>query len=206
MRSTPGSAGVTEAARHPTHPGLVLGIARFFYDPRGSMRGVLDSHPSEARILAYGIIAASLLLVGRVVTLVAAGNAQGGDLLARAMEQSVSMLFFVPLLYYGLAAIGTVIARTFGGDGRWTDGRAAFFWAALVSAPVMVCASLASVIASRADQSLIVLVGQIGPVFFAWALAQCFAETFGFSRPSRVLAVIVVPIILVLILALLLKS
>ena len=204
-RSTAGFAAVADAARATAHPGLVLGVARFFHDPRGSMRGVLDSHPTEARILAYGMIAASLLLIGRLIDPIA-GAARAADPVARTMEQAVSMLFFVPLVYYMLAALGTVIARLFGGRGRWIDGRAAFFWAALVSAPVMVLSGLISAALAGTHDSLVVFAAQIGPIFFAWALAQCFAEAFGFSRPGLVLAVIAAPVIIGLLGVLVLRS
>ena len=50
---------MAEAVRHP---GLILGVARFFHDPRGSIRGVLDSRPSEGRLLVYALLAAGILL------------------------------------------------------------------------------------------------------------------------------------------------
>lgn len=175
---------MTTAARHP---GLILGAARFFHDPRGSVRGVLDSRPGEGRLFAYALTAAGTLLAGRMVAL---GSVAPGIDPARAAAQVASLLFFVPLLYYGLAALGTVLARAFGGRGVWRDGRAAFFWAALVSAPVMVLTGLAALALEDAPLPLVALLGQAGPVFFAWALALCFAEAFGFARAWAVFAVI----------------
>ena len=46
------------------HPGLIAGFARFLYDSRGSMRGVLDSRPGESRLLAYAFLAVG---IGHVV-------------------------------------------------------------------------------------------------------------------------------------------
>lgn len=172
-----------------THPGLILGVARFYHDPRGSMRGVLDSHPTEARLLAYVMIAASILLAGRVLSLLSAST---GDLMARVLEQTVSLVFFLPLVYYGLAALGTWMARKTGGQGGWIDGRAAFFWAALVSAPLMLASTLGQIILADVGTIARSIVGQIGSVFFAWALAACFAEAFGFRHTWKVLAAIVV--------------
>lgn len=172
------------------HPGAVLGLARFFHDPRGSMRGVLDSRPREGRLFAYALGAVVVLLAGRVLALLAAADALGTELPARIAAHAAALLFFVPLAWYGLAALGTLVARAFGGTGGWRDGRAAFFWAALVSAPVVALSTLAPVTIAGAPPEVLALVTQIGPLFFAWALAQCYAEAFGFRRAWAVLAVI----------------
>jgi hypothetical protein len=189
---------VTGAVRHP---GLILGLARFFHDPRASMRGVLDSRPSEGRLLAYAFLAAGMLLAGRIATLTIAARASVADLLPQVSAQVASLMFFVPLVYYLLAALGTALAKAAGGTGSWRDGRAAFLWAALVSAPVVVLSSLAALALDAAPQALTVAVAQIGPVFFAWALAQCFAEAFGFIRGWMVLAAIGAIVLLIVFLA-----
>lgn len=157
------------------------------------MRGVLDSRPSEGRLFAYALFAAGIVLIGRITDTVATeppGDAQM-DMIS---GQVVSMLFFVPLVYYALAAAGTGIARLCGGTGSWHEGRAAFFWAALVSAPVILIASLAAVAVPPDLKPVSVLLAQFGQVVFAWAVAQCFAEAFGFTRTWAVFAAIAVPI------------
>lgn len=183
------------------HPGVVLGIARFFHAPRASMRGVLESRPSEGRLLAYAMLAAAILLAGRIAALTIAAGAAVADVLPQVSAQVASLMFFVPLLYYGLAALGTALAKAFGGRGGWRDGRAAFFWAALVSAPVMVLSGLAALALGAAPGVLAVAVVQLGPVFFAWALAQCFAEAFGFARSWAVFASIGVVVLLIVLAA-----
>lgn len=190
MAEALGSAGDV-AARHP---GAVLGVARFFRAPRRSMRGVIESRPGEGRLFAYALGAGVILLLGRLPVLLAEATAGGvgADLPGRLGAQATALLFFVPLLYYALAALGTWIARSFGGVGGWRDGRVAFFWGALVSAPVMVLSSLVPLTMPGAPDMVRALIAQAGPVFFAWALAQCYAEAFGFRRASMVLAVILV--------------
>lgn len=170
------------------HPGMILGVGRFFHDPRGSMRGVLASHPGEGRLLLYVLVAASVLLAGRIAALFGA-SAGTGDLSGPVTAQAYSLPFVV-FAYYLLAALGTVIARLFGGRGSWTDGRAAFFWASLVSAPVVVLSGLAAVAAVGAPRAVAVGIAEAGPVFYAWAVAQCYAEAFGFRRGWVVFAVI----------------
>lgn len=185
-----------------THPGLILGIGRFFHDPRGSVRGMLASDPTEARLLVYAMMAAAILLTGRIVTLLNDGLSP--DMLAAMVTaQIVSLLFFLPLAYYGLAALGTVVARRFGGRGGWREGRAAFFWAALVSAPVLMLSMIGADLVSGAAGDVL---GEVGGVFFAWAVAACFTEVFGFASTWRVLAVVCGPVLVLLGAVLLLRG
>lgn len=173
-------------------PGILLGIARFYHDPRGSIRGVIAGRPSDAKQLLFAMFACAILLLGRIMREIMEGNA-GVQLAEKISAEAVSLLFFVPLFYYLLAAIGTILARVFRGQGNWHDGRTAFFWAALVSAPVIILSSLAATGAASFGDVAGVVVGQIGAVFFAWALAQCYAEAFGFTRVWAVMAVICLP-------------
>lgn len=172
------------------HPGAVLPVARFFHDPRGSMRAVLDSRPTEGRLLAYAFAAAAVLLAGRMLGLATAADRLGADLPGMVAAQAGAMLFFVPLAWYGLALLGTLIARAFGGTGGWRDGRAAFFWAALVSSPVLALSGLAPAAMAGMPPAAVAIAAQLGPLFFAWALAQCYAEAFGFRRAWAVFGVI----------------
>ncbi len=150
---------------------------------------MLDSRPREARLLAYAVLATVILLAERILRLMAEAE-PGTDMVARVMEQVVSLIFFLPLVYYAFAALGAWIARSFGGEGSWLEGRAAFFWAALVSAPVILAAGLAAIAAGPAGLAPDLL-RQGGSIFFAWALANCYAEAFGFPSTLKVLAVIV---------------
>jgi hypothetical protein len=180
---------VAEALEESSHPGAILGVARFYHDPRGSMRAMLESGPREARLLAYAMIAVVLLLAERILSLMAAAG-PGTDLTARVTEQAVSLLFFLPLAYCMLAALGTMIARAFGGTGSWFQGRAAFFWAALVSAPIMLVSGVAAIAAAGIGGWAPDILRQLGAIFFAWALAHCYAEAFGFRSALKVLVVI----------------
>lgn len=172
---------------HPgRHPGAVLGVARFFHDPRGSMRGVLDSRPGEGRLAAYAMAAAAVLVSGLIPARLASSQEEPAGVVAA----QVFSLPFLVLAFYAMALLVTLLARAFGGAGGFRAGRAAFFWAALVASPVMVLSGLAPMAFEGASPLLVVPVSQTGPVFFAWALAQCYAEAFGFRRGWAVFAFI----------------
>jgi hypothetical protein len=196
---------VGHRGRDRRHPGLIAGFARFLHDPRGSMRALLDSRPGEARLLAYAFLAVGIGLAGRVAMLVLAARGSGVDLAPQIAAQTASMLFFVPIVYYALAALGTALARAAGGRGGWRDGRAAFFWAALIAAPVGVLSGLAALALHGQHPAVTAAVAQIGPVFFAWALAQCYAEAFGFRRAWTVFAAIGGIVLMILVAARLLS-
>ncbi len=176
---------MAEALRHP---GAILGVARFYHDPRASMRGMLDSRPGEGRLLAYAMGAAAIWILGRIA-IVLAGAGPEADVQGLMVANTLS-IGFLTLFFYVLATLGTAFARAFRGTGSWHDGRAAFIWAALVASPVLVLSSLAAVSMPDAPPAVIAVVGQTGPVFFAWALAQCYSEAFGFARPWAVFALI----------------
>ena len=196
-RSPPGWTGVAERAA-PRHPGLILGVARFFYDPRGSMRGMLDSGPTEARLLFYALLAAAILLTGKIAGILQFSE-PGTDVMGLISAQAVSLLFFMPLIYYALAAVGTLVARLFRGEGSWHQGRAAFFWASLVSAPVIAFANHLARSIPALPYEIAILLGQFGGVFFAWALAQCYAEAFRFTRTWLVFAAICAPVFVLIV-------
>ena len=50
-RSSAGWTPVAEAVPASPDPGAILRVARFFHDPRGSMRAMLQSGPGEARLM-----------------------------------------------------------------------------------------------------------------------------------------------------------
>ncbi|MEM7210371.1 MAG: YIP1 family protein [Pseudomonadota bacterium] len=182
---------MSEAIRNTSMLGAA---ARFFVSPRASVRAVLDSRPSEGRILALGMFA-GLVLFARQMADILSQPELLQDQTELVMQSLVSFLFFVPLAYYGVAALGTAIARLFGGTGKWYEGRVAFFWAAFISAPVMLLTGILPLVVPGLPAPFLILVGQIGVFFFAWAIAQAFAEAFSFTRTWLVLIVVCSPAI-----------
>ncbi len=176
-------------------PGLVLGMARFYHDPRGSMRGLLASAPSDGRLFGYLLIAMAIVLAGKLARL-GAETPPGDDFMGQATAQAAAWLFMLPLIYIGLAAVGTLIARAFGGTGTFQNGRAAFFWAWLVASPLIALSAIAPLALRDAPDWTAALAVQVGPVFFIWALAQCYAEAFGFRRSWTVFASVCAPILI----------
>lgn len=180
--------------------GIVPGVGRFYHDPRGSVRAVRAGHPEESTLLAYLMIGLVLILTGRLIQLAQSYPVGSDAFLPQAGAAVFGQIFIAPLFCYGLAAFGTLVARLFRGAGGWRDGRLGFFWAILVAAPIIVLSDIASTPAGSVNPALGTLVGQVGPVFFAWALGQCFAEAFGFTRTWVVFAAIALLVLVLLVL------
>ncbi|MFK7945333.1 MAG: YIP1 family protein [Paracoccaceae bacterium] len=178
---------MTEVA---SRPGMILGVGRFYHDPRGSVRAVKAGHPKESTLLAWLMIGLLILLVGRLVALSSTVPSESPDFLPQAGAAVFGLIFLAPLLWYLLAAFTTLAAWLFRGRGGWRDGRLAVFWATLVSAPILAISEVGAGQAAGFGKPVATAVAQIGPVFFAWALAQCLTEAFGFTRAWVVFAVI----------------
>lgn len=181
-------------------PGPVRAFFHFYLSPRRSVRSVLDRRPSEAALTAMIMLACVIVLLGRLVQ-VHLQYANPDDRLELSMQHTVTQLIFLPLFYFGFAAIVRMIARLFGGEAGWRESRIAVFWAALVSSPIMVAALLFPVLLLNMPMLVRVVVGQLGGAFLAWALAQCIAEAFGFRRTWLVFATICAPILILFLIA-----
>ena len=177
-------------------PGLMPTFARFYMDPRGSMRRFLDRNPNEATLLIVMVTGILIVMAGRVVQtqLLYANPDDRSDVI---QSMIYSMLFLLPLFYYGMAAVGSAVARACGGQGGWRDGRAAFFWAVLVAAPIQVLSAILPLFLAGVPPEVSTVTAQVGGVFFAWALAQCFAEAFGFARTWLVFVAVCMPFMLI---------
>jgi len=162
-------------------------------DLRGSMRAELDRDPGEGRLLFYVMLSGLIWFIGRHALLVYGplGPVIPEDVfLGRVGLEFVSAIFFRTLAFYALAALAGLIARAAGGSGGWRDSRAALFWAALVAAPVILAATLLSLLLTGIPGQAGAIASMLGAVAFAWAVAQCIAEAHGFRSGLRVFIVI----------------
>jgi len=158
---------------------------------------MLAGAPTEGRLFGYLMVGMTIILIGKLAGLTVLHPPDSTALVGRALAEIVSWLFFVPLAYFALAALGTVLARAFGGVGSWRDGRAAFFWAVLVSAPVIAATAVLPTALAALPTWLAAEADGLGFVFLYWTLAQCFAEAFGFPQAWWVFAAMCVPVAIV---------
>lgn len=167
-----------------------------YADMRWSTRSIIQSAPSEGRLLFFALLSDVIFFVARSLSMVIAPP----DGLVEALPAQFALGLFVAFLlrtslFYVIAVIAVIVSRPFGGKGSWYDTRCAVFWAALVSAPVELFAAFVTVgVVQLGGQSgpLAFLVEApffIGPIAFGFFLAAGIAEAQGFRYTYRVMAV-----------------
>ena len=171
---------------------MLRDAVRFFAGPRPAMRALLDRNPSESQLFGMMMVAVLILIAGGIAVIVVAPEVRTRLEDARLQQiaaEVAATLVIVPLVFYAMAAIGTLMARGFGGEGGWRAGRAALFLAALVSAPFIAFGGVLNAWIALPPVTA-AIVSRFGSILFAWAIAQCFAEAFGFRRTWLVFAVL----------------
>ena len=164
------------------HPGLILGVARFAYDPAGSVRTMWASAPGEPRLLSYLMVGMFVLLVDALVWTSAQPSIAANQMDQALLAQVVSLVFFVPLMAYLIAAVfARVIAWICRTPADWRRARAGAFWAILVSAPVQLIVTLAALGAAR-DVEVAKAVRALGDSFYTFSLLFCLGVVFDLRR------------------------
>ena len=170
-------------------------IAEGWRDMAASTRRLLDEAPSEGRLLFYVIVSDIVFFFSwSLKTLLAPTTAAAAQLPVDIGLWLILAIFTRTGALYALATLAAAAAQVAGGAGSAKDTRAAIFWAALVSAPFGLMASVLAVILSRGEQTLSVLQNPVftlppyylGLVPFLWFIAAGLAEAHGFRRPSLV--------------------
>lgn len=152
------------------------------------MRAILDARPSESTLLVFAMLSGLFHFLGRLAEIwLGPGGGARGELLSRVAGELGGALVFRTMALYALAALAWGLARAFGGAGGAYESRAAFFWAALVAAPVILALTLAETLIAPAEQLRLVWAGYLA---YAVAVAAFMAEAHGFRRVLPVLGVI----------------
>lgn len=162
-------------------------------DLRGSLRAELERSAGEARLLFYAVLSGVIWFLGRAALLAwgpVAPMLSDEEFLRLIGAELVSAVLYRTLALYLVAAVVGLVAKRFGGTGSWRDSRAAVFWGALVAAPVILAATLVSMLLTGVPGRAAEIASMLGVFASAWVLAHCIAEAHGFASPWRVLAVI----------------
>lgn len=110
--------------------------------PRAVMRSLLERGVREDRALAMLMAAAFVMFVAQWPFRARQAHIEGLDLTDLIQNDMFALIFVLPLLAYGIAALTHMIAKLFGGQGTWYEARLALFWAMLASSPLIVLAGL----------------------------------------------------------------
>ncbi len=132
--------------------------------PRAALRRHLARGRSEP-------FAFTLLLIFLILTFVGQWPAAARDAhlaaepsaAPRILARGLAVLATIPL-WYGLAALGRIVARAFGGQGSWYAARIALFWALATVSPLMLLQGLVA--------------GMIGPGPGLWLVSAVTGVAF----------------------------
>lgn len=141
------------------------------------MRRLLQAGQREDRALALLMGGAFLAFLFQLPRLSRQAHLQGEDLTGLMANTLFACLFFLPLIFYGIAAISHMIARLFGGKGTWYGARLALFWSFLAASPLML---LNGLVAGFVGEGLeLQIVGLLWLVVFAafWLINLRVAES-----------------------------
>ena len=144
--------------------------------PRAVMRGVLARGATEA--FAFSLLATFLILAFVAQWPQAARQAHladGAPLPPLLLGRALALLATIPL-WYGLAALGHLVSRAFGGRGTWLGARLALFWALVATSPLVLLHGLVmGMLGDGRQAAALGLVVAIG-FLFQWINALMEAE------------------------------
>lgn len=111
-------------------------IVRTYRGPRRVVRDLLDMGVREDRAIMWLMVGCIIVFVSRLPALQREAVLGAGDFQRDATYAFFGMIMVAPLLFYGLAGLGQVIARVLGRNPGGFGGRLALFWAWLAASPL----------------------------------------------------------------------
>jgi len=124
--------------------GFVAHIFAAYGGLRASMRRELDRSSGEEHLLALAAYGSFVVFLSFLPSLLATDLRGNPD---QSLAAGITMwffvvMFFLPLMLYGIAAASHYIARKFGAGGPYYKGRLALFWAMAVLSPAFIIKSV----------------------------------------------------------------
>jgi hypothetical protein len=142
--------------------------------PRRVMARLLRMGQREDRVLAMLIGGCIILFVSQWPYRARQAHFTGETLTDYIQHDAVGLIFVLPLLAYGVAALLRLISRIFGAKADYYSARLAMFWALLASSPALVLAGMVKgFIGLGAANSI---VGALWLLVFLWVLGNSLIE------------------------------
>ncbi len=145
---------------------LVTDIVATYRGPGRVVGRLLAAPMNEGRALALLMGGCVVLFIARWPALARQAHLQDDDLQMLLGSSLFATVFMLPLLFYGLAFLGHLIARALGGQGSAYGARVALFWALLASSPLILLNGLVAGFIGPGVQ--LTIVGVLWTVVFAW--------------------------------------
>ena len=142
--------------------------------PRRVMARLLRMGQREDRVLAMLMGGCIILFVSQWPYRARQAHLTGETLTDYIQHDAVGLIFLLPLLAYGVAALLRLISRIFGAKANYYSARLAMFWALLASSPALVLAGMVKgFIGLGAANSI---VGALWLLVFLWVLGNSLIE------------------------------
>jgi hypothetical protein len=138
------------------------------------MARLLRMGQREDRVLAMLMGGCIILFVSQWPYRARQAHFTGETLTDYIQHDAVGLIFVLPLLAYGVAALLRLISRIFGAKADYYSARLAMFWALLASSPALVLAGMVKgFIGLGAANSI---VGALWLLVFLWVLGNSLIE------------------------------
>ena len=138
------------------------------------MARLLRMGQREDRVLAMLMGGCIILFVSQWPYRARQAHLTGETLTDYIQHDAVGLIFVLPLLAYGVAALLRLISRIFGAKANYYSARLAMFWALLASSPALVLAGMVKgFIGLGAANSI---VGALWLLLFLWVLGNSLIE------------------------------
>ncbi len=118
-------------------------IKATYKGPGRVVAGLLAMGQREDRALAYLMAGCTLMFIGQLPSLAREAHLTGQELNALMGGALLGWVFYMPLLFYCIAALSHIVARVlFRAKGSFYGARLALFWALLAAAPLFLLVGL----------------------------------------------------------------
>ncbi|MBB06205.1 YIP1 family protein [Pseudooceanicola sp.] len=145
---------------------IVADIAATYRRPAAILRRRLQAGQREDRALAVLMAGCALLFVAQWPRLARQAFETGAELDMLLAGSLMALIFILPLLFYGLAALSHLIGRVLGGQGDHHSARMALFWALLAASPAFLLHGLTQGFVGPGPQAAVT--GALALAVFAW--------------------------------------
>ena len=142
--------------------------------PRRVMARLLRMGQREDRVLAMLMGGCIILFVSQWPYRARQAHLTGETLTDYIQHDAVGLIFVLPLLAYGVAALLRLISRIFGAKADYYSARLAMFWALLASSPALVLAGMVKGFIGLGVANSIV--GALWLLVFLWVLGNSLIE------------------------------
>lgn len=180
------------AAEGDMRKGLVTDIVDAYSDLRKSMAEQKNKGVGEERLLAFVSLACFFIFLSFLPKLISTDLSANPEqsLFAGIIVWFFAVMFFLPLILYGVAAISHLIARFFNGTASFFEARHALFWALVVLSPVFLLRGMLGSVVLQLNGDIFHIINSILNFVLAFAIVRVWgaflAEVENFNSVARV--------------------